>query len=217
MGADINYPDKDRGCIALHPTDFCFISPGRPGFDTFVLDLYLSVARAVRQSGVANYKQDRIPIKSSLNIQVWQSHLRDYCDQKLVQYLQYGFPLSIKTQTAWFHTKFYCDDLAVVQVVRTGKNKDNMLALCLRNIWLITASYDIDIQIDHIQGCANKIADLLPSYFIHQRQSTSACLKKYINHIHSTKVLFTSLTLTHLYDFRFKSLIIIITATGSLW
>ena len=63
----------------------------------------------------------------------------------------------------WAHSavKFYCDNLAVVQVVRTGKIRDNMLALCLRNIWLITASYDIDLHIDHIQGQTNKIADLL--------------------------------------------------------
>ena len=63
----------------------------------------------------------------------------------------------------WAHSavKFYCDNVAVVQVVHTGKTRDNMLALCLRNIWLITASYDIDLHIDHIQGRANKIADLL--------------------------------------------------------
>ena len=54
--------------------------------------------------------------------------------------------------------KFFCDNLAVVQVVRTGKTRDNMLALCLRNIWLSTAS--IDLQIDHIQDRANKTADL---------------------------------------------------------
>ena len=65
--------------------------------------------------------------------------------------------------SVWAHStvKFYCDNLAVVQVVLTGKTRDNMLALCLRNIWLITASYDIDLQIDHIQGRVNKIADLL--------------------------------------------------------
>ena len=63
----------------------------------------------------------------------------------------------------WAHStvRFFCDNLAVVQVVRTGKTRDNMLALCLRNIWLITASHDIDLHIDHIQGRANRIADLL--------------------------------------------------------
>ena len=36
-----------------------------------------------------------------------------------------------------------------------------MLALCLRNIWLISATYDITVNIDHIRGKANNIADLL--------------------------------------------------------
>ena len=61
--------------------------------------------------------------------------------------------------------KFYCDNLAVVQVVHTGKTRDNMLALCLRNNWLITASYDIDLHIDYIQSRANKIADLLSGIY----------------------------------------------------
>ena len=96
LGAGINYPDKNRGYIALQPTDFQFIGPDRPGIDTSDLDFYLKVARTIRQSGVANYRQIRIPVISGLNIQAWQHHLRDYCDQKLVQYLQYGFPLSIR-------------------------------------------------------------------------------------------------------------------------
>ena len=63
----------------------------------------------------------------------------------------------------WSHSRvrFFCDNSAVVQVVRTGKTRDNMLSLCLRNIWLITASHDIDLHIDHIQGRANIVADLL--------------------------------------------------------
>ena len=63
----------------------------------------------------------------------------------------------------WSHSvvKFYCDNMAVVQVARTGQTRDHMLALCLRNIWLITASFDIDLQIEHIQGSHNIQADLL--------------------------------------------------------
>ena len=63
----------------------------------------------------------------------------------------------------WSHSvvRFFCDNLAVVQVVRTGKTRDNMLSLCLRNIWLITATHDTDLHIEHIQGRSNKIADVL--------------------------------------------------------
>ena len=43
---------------------------------------------------------------------------------------------------SWSHSvvKLYCDNSAVVQVDQTGKTRDDMLALCLRNIWLITAT-----------------------------------------------------------------------------
>ena len=63
----------------------------------------------------------------------------------------------------WAHStvKFYCDNSAVVQVIQTGRTRDDMLALCLRNIWLISATYDITVTVDHISGKANNIADLL--------------------------------------------------------
>ena len=54
-----------------------------------------------------------------------------------------------------------CDNLGVVQVVKTRKTKDSFLALCVRNIWLLTASYDIALHIDHIPGCRNVITDTL--------------------------------------------------------
>ena len=46
-------------------------------------------------------------------------------------------------------------------MVKTGKTKDPFLALCIRNIWLLTASYDIDLDISHIPGRFNIIADAL--------------------------------------------------------
>ena len=55
----------------------------------------------------------------------------------------------------------YCDNLGVVFVVKTGKTKDPFLALCVRNIWLLTAHFDIDLDIAHIPGCHNTIADTL--------------------------------------------------------
>ena len=61
--------------------------------------------------------------------------------------------------------RFSCDNLSVVQVVTSGKTKDSFLNACLRNIWLITASYDIDLLIEHIQGSKNIIADSLSRIF----------------------------------------------------
>ena len=54
-----------------------------------------------------------------------------------------------------------CDNMAVVQVVRSQKTKDKVLAACVRNIWLATADLDIELRISHIKGSENHIADLL--------------------------------------------------------
>ena len=56
---------------------------------------------------------------------------------------------------------FYCDNMAVVQVVESGKTKDSFLSTCMRNIWLTTATYNIDLHIRHIEGRKNTIADAL--------------------------------------------------------
>ena len=85
---DINYPDKVRGYLALEPTSFQFIGPDSS-------DNYLDVAQLIKQSGLPNYKQIRIPLKSGLCFESWKKYLLDYKDQKVLQYLQFGFPLSI--------------------------------------------------------------------------------------------------------------------------
>ena len=66
----------------------------------------------------------------------------------------------------WCHYSItvYCDNSGVVFVVKTGKTKDPFLALCVRNIWLLTAHYDIDLNIVHIPGCHNTIPDTLSSH-----------------------------------------------------
>ena len=61
--------------------------------------------------------------------------------------------------------KFSCDNLAVVQVVTSGKTKDSFLNACLRNIWLVTATHDINLLIEHIEGKKNIIADSLSRIF----------------------------------------------------
>ena len=63
----------------------------------------------------------------------------------------------------WCHSaiSIYCDNLGVVFVVKTGTTKDPFLALYIRNIWLLTAYYDIDLLIFHIPGWCNIIADSL--------------------------------------------------------
>ena len=55
----------------------------------------------------------------------------------------------------------FCDNMAVVQVASSGKTRDPFLGACIRNIWLITAIHDIDLEIKHIQGTKNLLADAL--------------------------------------------------------
>ena len=63
----------------------------------------------------------------------------------------------------WQHhkIKIFFDNLAAVQVVKSSRTKDKFLAACICNIWLISASNDIEIVIEHIEGKKNVIADLL--------------------------------------------------------
>ena len=49
--------------------------------------------------------------------------------------------------------------MAVVEVLTSGKTKDNILATCARNVWLLCAIFNISIHIEHIPGKQNVIAD----------------------------------------------------------
>ena len=59
------------------------------------------------------------------------------------------------------HVRIYCDNEAVVQVVRASKTRDLFLAACVRNVWLISAIQDIKLDIHHIMGKKNITSDLL--------------------------------------------------------
>ena len=49
----------------------------------------------------------------------------------------------------------------VIKVIGSGKTKDPFLALCIRNVWLLTAYNDIDLEVKHTPGTRNTIADTL--------------------------------------------------------
>ena len=54
--------------------------------------------------------------------------------------------------------------MAVVEVLTSGKTKDSILATCARNVWLLSAMFNISIHIEHIPGKKNVVADLLSRY-----------------------------------------------------
>ena len=62
--------------------------------------------------------------------------------------------------------KINCDNLAVVEILKSGKTRDPFLATCARNVWLITAMFNIDIIIIHVPGVSNQVADLLSRWTV---------------------------------------------------
>ena len=65
--------------------------------------------------------------------------------------------------SAWAHKKILLssDNMAVVNITRSGYTRDTHLASYIRNIWLFTATHDIQLSIVHISGKDNKVIDLL--------------------------------------------------------
>ena len=57
--------------------------------------------------------------------------------------------------------KIHCDNKAVVDILAYGRARDHTMATCARNIWLLTAMYNITLLVVHIEGRSNTVADLL--------------------------------------------------------
>ena len=96
--ADFNFQSKHRGHLGHQATDFQCIGPDRKTVAFKNIEQYLQVAQVIKHSKVSNYKQVRIPIESGLNIRAWENRLDGYPDKRLIQYLKFGFPLSISSQ-----------------------------------------------------------------------------------------------------------------------
>ena len=85
-------------------------------------------------------------------------------DLKIIHLEMLNIVIALRTwDVYWRHSDIdiFCDNLGVVQVVETGKTRDQFLALCVRNIWLLTAVLDIQLNIYHVPGVHNVIADTL--------------------------------------------------------
>ena len=62
-----------------------------------------------------------------------------------------------------------CDNIAVVEELLSSRTKNAILGTCARNIWMLSALFNIHIEIEYITGKPNVIADLLSRYkFIYQ-------------------------------------------------
>ena len=54
-----------------------------------------------------------------------------------------------------------CDNESAVVVCNTGKTKDAFLNLCIRQLWFISTRFNIELQVRHIKGVKNVVADAL--------------------------------------------------------
>ena len=54
-----------------------------------------------------------------------------------------------------------CDNIAVVEVLTYGRARDPIMATCARNIWLLSAIFNINIVVSYIKGLENNVADVL--------------------------------------------------------
>ena len=77
----------------------------------------------------------------------------------------------------WQHSciTVFCDNQAVVSVVDTSKTRDPFLGLRIRNIWLLTARWVIQLVIKHIPDTSNCIADTLSRVYSDKPVNQSEC------------------------------------------
>ena len=92
---DAQAPHKNVGFLNHSVENFQFVGPDRSPVNITNIDQCLNVATVIASTGVPNYAQARIPLTSGLNIQEWEKELVDYHDKMLLQYLKFGFPLSL--------------------------------------------------------------------------------------------------------------------------
>ena len=57
----------------------------------------------------------RIPVSSSLNILAWEHYLSDYPDQRVIQYLKFGFPLSLSDDHNLHNTNNISNHASAIQ------------------------------------------------------------------------------------------------------
>ena len=94
---------------------------------------------------------------------------RSFNDYNIVHLEMLNVVVALKVWAASWANKcvhIYCDNHAVVDVLTYGSTKDPMLATPARNVWLLTAMFNIDLVVSHIKGVDNKVADLLSRWHL---------------------------------------------------
>jgi hypothetical protein len=75
----------------------------------------------------------------------------------------------------------WCDNQAAVNLLNSGRGSDPLLHSIARNLWLLSAKLDCDLQFAHIRGSDNKVADLFSRWDDHP--SPTASLFQLLNQV----------------------------------
>ena len=90
--------------------------------------------------------------------------LQQYDNMHITHFEMINIIIAIKLWgSEWVGQKviLYTDNESVVSICNQGYTSDTVLATIVRNIWLHTAETDICLQVLHLPGTNNVIADLL--------------------------------------------------------
>ena len=102
---DAYISSKTVGFLSHKDTSFEFIGPDRPPVCIDSVEKCIEIANIIRTTGLPNYRMARIPIVSNLNTEAWERELSAYPDKHLLQYIKFGFPLSIGHPDVLINTK----------------------------------------------------------------------------------------------------------------
>ena len=112
--------------------------------------------------------------------QVYAIHIPQYCKNFSIVHLEMlNILVAVRVWGKnWKNQRILikCDNQAVVSVLNSGRTQDLTLAAIARNILMDISENDIDLQVVHILGIHNKIADLLSRWYI--TQNPANMLKK---------------------------------------
>ena len=107
-------------------------------------------------------------------------HIKDNPNLYITHYEMINILVALRIWgSAWAHKRILLrsDNMAVV---RSGYTRDAHLASYIRNIWLLTATYVIQLNVVHIAGKDNKVADLLSRWSDSQKNQQQ--LLKLVEH-----------------------------------
>ncbi len=61
----------------------------------------------------------------------------------------------------------FCDNMATVEVINSGKVRDPFMQACLREFCYITACNQFEVRVVHVEGVSNRIPDLLSRWHLY--------------------------------------------------